>query len=97
MVCIIIARKHHVTNVTNTSNTKKKKVNAMKIVKKNVGNLDSLLRVIFGMIILFAGLWLNSLWGFVGLIFIASGALSYDPIYRILGKQSGAPNLEREN
>lgn len=69
----------------------------MRIVKKNVGNTDAVLRVILGMIILFAGLWYNSLWGFVGIVFIASGALSFCPIYRIFGIQTCSPNLEREN
>jgi len=69
----------------------------MRIVKKNVGYMDALLRVIIGMIILFAGLWFNSLWGFIGLIFIASGSLSFDPFYRMLGIQTCEPNLEREN
>jgi len=69
----------------------------MRIVKKNVGYTDSILRVIAGMIILFGGLWLNSLWGLLGLVFIASGTLSFDPFYRMLGKQTCAPDLEREN
>jgi len=69
----------------------------MRIVKKNVGFPDAILRVIIGMIILFAGLWFNSLWGFVGLIFIGSGTLSFCPIYRMLGTQTCATNLEREN
>lgn len=69
----------------------------MKIVKKNVGNVDAILRVILGMIILFAGLWYNSLWGFVGIIFIGSGALAFCPFYRIFNLSTCSPNLEREN
>lgn len=69
----------------------------MRIVKKNVGNTDAILRVITGMIILFTGLWFSSLWGLLGLVLIGSGVLSYCPIYRILGTQTCVPNLEREN
>jgi len=69
----------------------------MRIVKKNVGLSDSILRVILGMIILFAGMWFNNLWGFVGLILVASGVISFCPVYRMLGTQTCAPNLEREN
>jgi len=69
----------------------------MKIVKKNVGHFDAVVRVVAGMLILFAGLWFNSLWGFVGLIFITSGALEFCPIYRMLNTATCSPNLEREN
>ncbi|WP_199535494.1 DUF2892 domain-containing protein [Rhodohalobacter sp. SW132] len=69
----------------------------MKIIKKNVGFSDALLRVVLGMIILFAGLWYDSLWGFLGLIFIASGALSFCPVYRVMNIETCTPNLEREN
>jgi hypothetical protein len=74
-----------------------KKVSVMKIIKKNVGNTDTILRVIVGMIILFAGLYYNSLWGFVGIIFIGSGTLSFCPVYRLFKIQTCSPNLEREN
>ncbi|REL37930.1 DUF2892 domain-containing protein [Rhodohalobacter sp. SW132] len=66
-------------------------------MKKNVGFSDALLRVVLGMIILFAGLWYDSLWGFLGLIFIASGALSFCPVYRVMNIETCTPNLEREN
>lgn len=69
----------------------------MRIVKKNVGDMDAILRVVLGMIILFAGLFYNSLWGFVGIIFIGSGALSFCPFYRLFKIQTCSPNLEREN
>lgn len=62
-----------------------------------MGNFDSVLRVIIGMIILFAGLWYNTLWGFVGIIFIATGALAFCPVYRIFNIHTCEVNLEREN
>jgi len=69
----------------------------MRIVKKNVGSMDSIIRVVLGMLIIFAGFWFDSLWGIVGIILIGTGTLSFCPIYRILGTQTCAPNLEREN
>lgn len=69
----------------------------MRIVKKNVSNTDAVLRVIIGMIILFVGLYYNSLWGFVGIIFVGSGVLSFCPVYRIFNFQTCSPSLEREN
>ena len=69
----------------------------MRIIKKNVGNMDAILRVILGMIILFAGLYFNNLWGLLGIILVGSGALSFCPIYRLFGVQTCSPNLEREN
>lgn len=62
-----------------------------------MGNFDSVVRVFIGMIILFAGLWYNSLWGFIGIILIATGALAFCPIYRKFNIQTCEVNLEREN
>ena len=69
----------------------------MRIVKKNVGNMDAVLRVALGMVIILAGLYLNNLWGLAGIILVGTGALSFCPIYRVFGLQTCSPNLEREN
>jgi hypothetical protein len=67
------------------------------ILKKNVGYLDSIIRVIFGALIVGFGLYYNSFLGFIGLIPVFSGALSFCPIYRILNTTTLSPDLEREN
>lgn len=67
------------------------------ILKKNVGYLDSVLRVILGVIIVTAGFYYNTYWGLLGLILVISGAVSYCPVYRILGMETTLPNIEREN
>lgn len=67
------------------------------ILKKNVGYLDSILRVFIGAIFITFGLYFDSFWGFIGLIPVLSGALSYCPIYRILNTTTLSPDLEREN
>jgi len=80
----------------NFHNIKQKKVSVM-ILKKNVGYLDSIIRVFIGSLIVGIGLYFNSFWGFIGLIPVLSGALSYCPIYRILNTTTLSPDLEREN
>ena len=69
----------------------------MRIVKKNVGNGDAVLRVALGMIIILAGLYYNNIWGLAGIILVGTGALSFCPIYRVFGMETCTPNLEREN
>jgi hypothetical protein len=67
------------------------------ILKKNVGNIDSIIRVILGTLIVGIGLYYNSYWGFIGLIPVISGAVSFCPVYKITGVSTINPNLEREN
>ncbi|MCC5906161.1 MAG: DUF2892 domain-containing protein [Balneolaceae bacterium] len=67
------------------------------ILKKNVGNIDSIIRVVLGTLIVAIGLYYNSYWGFIGLIPVISGAISFCPVYRLLGTSTMNPNLEREN
>lgn len=69
----------------------------MRIIKKNVGNTDAVLRVALGTIIILAGLYLNTLWGLAGIILVGTGTLSFCPIYRVFGIETCSPNLEREN
>jgi len=69
----------------------------MRIVKKNVGNLDAVLRVALGTVVILGGLYFNNLWGLAGIILVGSGALSFCPVYRIFRMQTCSPNLEREN
>ncbi len=67
------------------------------ILKKNVGYMDSIIRVVLGALILSMGLFYDSYWGFIGLIPVISGAISFCPIYRLMRISSMDPNLEREN
>jgi hypothetical protein len=67
------------------------------ILKKNVGYVDSIIRVVLGTLIVGIGLYYNSYWGFIGLIPVISGAVSYCPVYRIFRTSTMNPNLEREN
>ena len=55
-------------------------------MKVNVGGADRLLRVIAGLVLI--GLTLMGIigvWGWIGLIFLATGIFSFCPAYSILG------------
>lgn len=69
----------------------------MMILKKNVGYLDSIIRVTLGALIVGAGLYFDSFWGFLGLIPVFSGAVSFCPVYRLLNIETTKPNIERAN
>lgn len=67
------------------------------ILKKNVGYIDSIIRVIVGAILVIMGLYFESYWGFIGLIPLITGTISYCPIYRIFNISTMRADLEREN
>lgn len=69
----------------------------MMILKKNVGYIDSIIRVIIGALIIGFGLYFNNYWGFLGLIPVFSGAVSFCPVYQLLKIETTKPNLERAN
>lgn len=53
---------------------------------KNEGNLDRILRVVAGIVLI--GLTLSGTigaWGWLGLVLVATGAIGYCPIYPLLG------------
>lgn len=56
---------------------------------KNIGALDRTLRVFLGLLILsLAFIGPQTPWGYLGLVGIATGAISFCPIYRLFGKKS---------
>ncbi len=63
---------------------------------KNVGIFDSILRVVLGSLILILGVVMESLWGLVGLVLIATGAISWCPVYKLFGIKTCRPDLEVE-
>lgn len=67
------------------------------IMKKNVGNWDSIIRVVAGAIIVSLGLFYNNYWGFIGLILVFSGVVSFCPVYKLFNIATVSPDLEREN
>lgn len=58
----------------------------MKKMKVNVGGLDRILRIILGFVLI--GLMLQGIigvWGWLGLVVMATGLFSFCPAYRLLG------------
>lgn len=66
-------------------------------IKKNVGYADSVIRTLIGAIIVIIGIYYQTYWGFLGLIFVITGAVSYCPVYRLLKISTIPFDLEREN
>ncbi|MEQ1487348.1 MAG: DUF2892 domain-containing protein [Methylotenera sp.] len=55
-------------------------------MKVNVGGLDRILRIIIGFVLI--GLMLQGVigvWGWLGLVVMATGLFSFCPAYRLLG------------
>jgi sulfite exporter TauE/SafE len=50
-------------------------------MKKNMGKTDRTLRIIAGIIILAAGLYLKSWWGLIGLIPLGTALIGWCPLY----------------
>jgi len=50
-------------------------------MKKNVGAIDRLIRLILGVIIVGWGIYAQNWWGLIGIIPLATGFLNFCPIY----------------
>ncbi|OQX86704.1 hypothetical protein B6D60_05610 [candidate division KSB1 bacterium 4484_87] len=54
-------------------------------MKKNVGSVDKIARIILGLVILIIGVLAQSWWGLIGLIPLVTGLVGNCPLYPILG------------
>jgi len=54
-------------------------------MKKNVGTVDMIIRIVLGLIIGIWGIAAGSWWGLIGLLPILTGLISFCPLYAILG------------
>lgn len=54
-------------------------------MKTNIGGIDRTIRIIAGLAILGAGLYLKSWWGLVGLLPLLTGLVRFCPAYLPLG------------
>ena len=54
-------------------------------MKKNIGSVDKIIRIILGIIILALGIWKCSWWGLIGLIPIATALMGSCPTYLPFG------------
>ncbi|MBU6260079.1 MAG: DUF2892 domain-containing protein [Burkholderiales bacterium] len=55
-------------------------------MKLNVGGIDRVLRIVVGLVLVaLAALGQIGLWGWIGLVPLLTGALSFCPLYTMLG------------
>ena len=54
-------------------------------MKKNVGTIDRSIRTIAGIAAIAAGIYFQSWWGAIGLIFLGTAAIGWCPPYALLG------------
>jgi len=54
-------------------------------MKKNIGSTDRTIRFVGGAVIVLAGLILKSWWGLIGILPLTTAAISYCPLYALLG------------
>ena len=52
----------------------------------NIGNIDRALRILAGLILVaLAGFGLIGIWGYIGVVLIATGMIAICPLYTLLG------------
>jgi hypothetical protein len=52
---------------------------------KNIGSADRNIRIGLGIVIIIAGILLQSWWGLIGLLPLLTAGLNFCPLYTILG------------
>ena len=54
-------------------------------MKKNVGTIDRVIRVLLGLLIIGVGLLYQSWWGLIGIVPLTTAAVGWCPPYALLG------------
>jgi hypothetical protein len=54
-------------------------------MKKNVGDVDRIIRAVAGFAVLGAGFYFQSWWGALGLVLLGTAAIGWCPPYALLG------------
>lgn len=54
-------------------------------MKRNVGNVDRIVRIVAGVAVIAAGLYFQSWLGALGLVLIGTALVSFCPLYTLLG------------
>lgn len=57
-------------------------------MKKNVGGIDRIMRILLGLLLLFVGYFYQSWWGLIGLAPLGTAALGWCPAYLPFGWSS---------
>jgi hypothetical protein len=50
-------------------------------MKRNVGKIDRIIRVLIGLVLIGLGFYFNSWWGAIGLIPLLTAAIGWCPLY----------------
>lgn len=58
-------------------------------MKKNIGSVDRIIRIIVGLAIGAAGIYYQSWWGLVGIVPVVTAFLRFCPLYSPLGLNTG--------
>lgn len=53
-------------------------------MQRNVGHFDRLIRALLGATILITGIYFESWWGLLGLVFLGTAAMGWCPLYEAL-------------
>ena len=55
------------------------------IMKKNIGKVDKAIRIIIGVLIAAAGIYLKSWWGLLAILPISTALVNYCGLYSVIG------------
>ncbi len=64
-------------------------------MKKNIGKVDRIARILLGSAIIIVGANMNSVFGVLGIIPIVSSQIGFCPLYTLLGINTNSKELER--
>ena len=64
-------------------------------MKKNVGTIDRVIRVVVGLVILTVGYYYSSWWGLVGLLPLLTAIIGYCPPYQLFGINTCRPATDK--
>jgi hypothetical protein len=58
------------------------------MMKKNIGNLEQVIRIVAGLVVIALGIIFQSWWGLVGIVFLLTATIRVCPLYTLLGISS---------
>ncbi len=58
------------------------------MMKKNIGKIDRLIRVIAGLVIVYFAVQAGSWWGLVGVVLLFTATTEFCLMYKLLGKST---------
>ena len=54
-------------------------------MKRNVGKIDRVIRVLIGLVLLIGGIYFGSWWGAIGLVPLLTATIGWCPLYSLFG------------